>query len=223
MERAEGREGGHRMQPHAGRVIAEERPPERVGQVGQPGGREEGGVELAHRDRQLHQQVRRGTPAGAVAHGGAQPADGSTAPADRRRPGDALTQQPRRQAAMCRAQPAGDPGRQEEQRQQREENHAAQDRDQHGRVSSGGPGRRDGAARRQAHGEWQSRQRDGEREDAEPERDLDDTEQQFPQRPDGERRAHRLAGQHGQRTARPAQLSGPWRLARPAPRRPAGG
>ena len=81
------------------------------------------GVELAHRHRQLDQQVRRGPPARAVAHRGAEPARDAPAAADGRRPGDVLAQQPRRQAAVRRAEPAGDPGRQHEQRQQNDQDH----------------------------------------------------------------------------------------------------
>ena len=117
-EHPERREHRHRAQPDPRRVVAERPPPERVTQVDQPADPEEHGVQLDQADRQLGQQVGDDPPAGPVARARAGPGPAAGAPPHRRRRRDPRPEQPGREPALQRAEPAGRRRRHQQHEQQ---------------------------------------------------------------------------------------------------------
>src|SRR6266498_3351832 len=94
-------------------MVAEQSPPERVGQVDQPTDPEVGRVAVEERDRELQHLVGHGPPAGGVAEASGEPAEPAPAGARRWRRRDLLAQQPRGQATVDRAKPTGGTGREQ--------------------------------------------------------------------------------------------------------------
>ena len=119
-------EDTNRAQPGAWRVVAEQRPPQRVGQVGQTDCGHVDREALQRGGRQLEQHVGHGPPGGAVPEPGVQPAQQTVAREERGWRGDPDAEQPSGQPAV---QPGHFPGGAGGQDDQRQSQHRPHDRD----------------------------------------------------------------------------------------------
>jgi hypothetical protein len=123
MERAERCDERYRPQVHIRIVVAEQPPPERVGQVDQPGPVGEG-VEIQCREGQFQPQVRHGPPAGTIAQPRTDPADAAQVGGQRWRCRHPLGEQERRQSPEGRTESPGAAGGHDQHHCQREEHPA---------------------------------------------------------------------------------------------------
>jgi hypothetical protein len=157
-EPVERRDDRDRAQLRARRMVAERLPPERVGQVDQPGTPEDGdGVTLEQRDRQLQEQVGDRPPAGAVAEPDVEPAEQVLPWRRWRRRRNRFAEQPARQAPTGRGEAPGGAGRHHQHGQQRGHRSRGQYRPP-GRIPPADPGR-PGRQQREADRDDESRQR----------------------------------------------------------------